>query len=60
MQIIAEAASFARTVGGLNPSQLSELLHRYSDGPLGSFLLEITALLYMKEDDAPAKGVKRG
>lgn len=59
MQIIAEAASFARTVGGLTPAQLSDLLYRYAEGPLCGYLLEITALLYTKEDDAPGKGVHR-
>lgn len=58
MQILAEGASFARVVGGLSPMQLSDLLSRYSHGLLDSFLLEITAMLYRKEDDRAGAGAQ--
>ena len=50
MQLIAEAAHVCREVCGLSAAEVSRLLSTLNDGPLGSFLMEITAAVHLKDD----------
>jgi 6-phosphogluconate dehydrogenase len=43
MQLIAEAYDLLKNVGGLNNKQLKETFLEWNNGPLKSFLIEITA-----------------
>ncbi len=43
MQLIAESYDLLRTVGGLEPAEISQVFRRWNDGDLESFLIEITA-----------------
>ncbi|VXA95623.1 NADP-dependent phosphogluconate dehydrogenase [Nocardioides sp. AX2bis] len=43
MQLIAESYDLLRTVGGLEPAEISQVFREWNDGDLESFLIEITA-----------------
>lgn len=43
MQLIAEAASLCRELGGLSADDVASLFRRLNDGPLAGFLMETTA-----------------
>ena len=50
MQLIAEAAHVCREVCGLSAVEVSRLLSKLNEGPLGSFLMEITAAVHLTDD----------
>lgn len=43
MQFIAEAYHVLRSIGGMSPSAMAEVFGKWNEGPLESFLIEITA-----------------
>jgi 6-phosphogluconate dehydrogenase len=51
MQLIAEAYDVMRRGLGLQASELHEIFERWSRGELSSYLMEITAEIFAKEDD---------
>jgi 6-phosphogluconate dehydrogenase len=51
MQMIAEAYNILREVGGLKPEQLAALFSAWNEGPLSSYLIEITAKIFGIKDD---------
>jgi len=55
MQFIAEAYHVLKDVGGLEPSALADVFAAWNEGPLESFLIEITAkiLSVTGDDGAP-------
>ena len=57
MQLLGEAAPFCRQVGGLGAPQLADLFDELNGGDLQSYLVEVTAALYRKDDDKPPLGV---
>jgi 6-phosphogluconate dehydrogenase len=50
MQLIAEAYDILRSVGGFRPPELAETFSRWNNGPLQSFLIEITGKIFAKKD----------
>ncbi len=50
MQFIAEAYQLLRQLGGLGAPQLAEVFGRWNEGPLQSFLVEITATIFGVRD----------
>ncbi|EPX85795.1 NADP-dependent phosphogluconate dehydrogenase [Salipiger mucosus] len=50
MQMIAEVTELLRRGGGLSPDQLADLFETWNDGPLGSYLYEITAQVLRESD----------
>ncbi len=50
MQFIAEAYDVLKTVGGLDPAGLAEVFSGWNQGPLESFLIEITAKIFQVRD----------
>ncbi len=55
MQMIAEAYSLLRDVGGIEPAAMSEVFARWNAGPLSSYLVEITAGILARVDDATGR-----
>lgn len=54
MQFIAEAYHVMRDIGGLTPAAMADVFARWNEGPLESFLIEITAkILTVEENGAP-------
>lgn len=51
MQLIAEAYHVLRDLAGAQPEELSQLFSSWNDGPLSSFLIEITASIFRTRDD---------
>lgn len=52
MQLLAEVYQFLRFGKGLNPSEIADVLERWREGDLDSYLLEITVdILRKKEND---------
>ncbi|MEM1216753.1 MAG: NADP-dependent phosphogluconate dehydrogenase, partial [Bacteroidota bacterium] len=51
MQLIAEACDLLRQVGGLDNAAIHEVLTGWNQGPLQSFLIEITATIFAQQDD---------
>ena len=51
MQMIAEAYSLLRDVGGIDPAAMSEIFVGWNDGELSSYLVEITAGILARVDD---------
>jgi 6-phosphogluconate dehydrogenase len=50
MQLIAEAYDILRTVVGCKPDELHSIFSRWNQGPLSSYLIEITAKIFAKRD----------
>jgi 6-phosphogluconate dehydrogenase len=50
MQCIAEAYHVLKTLGGFEPAQLGDIFAKYNEGPLESFLIEITAKIFRVMD----------
>jgi 6-phosphogluconate dehydrogenase len=50
MQLIAEAYGLLHRVLGLEASQLADIFSRWNDGPLNSYLIEITARIFRVVD----------
>ena len=51
MQMIAEAYSLLRDVGGIEPAAMGEIFACWNDGELSSYLVEITAGILLHVDD---------
>ena len=51
MQLIAEAYDLLRRVGGLSNPQLADCFAQWNQGPLQSFLVEITAEIFRQKDE---------
>ena len=51
MQMIAEAYTLLRNVGGIEPAAMSEVFAGWNDGELSSYLVEITASILARVDD---------
>ena len=52
MQLIAEAYDLLRRGLGLSANELADVFDEWNRGPLESFLIEITAKIFRKQDDA--------
>ncbi len=50
MQFIAEAYHMLRVLGGLGPDALADVFARWNEGPLESFLIEITSQIFRVRD----------
>jgi 6-phosphogluconate dehydrogenase len=50
MQLIAEAYDVLRTVVGCKPEELHSIFSRWNEGPLSSYLIEISAKVFGKRD----------
>ena len=51
MQMIAEAYSLLRNVGGIEPAAMSGIFAGWNEGELSSYLVEITAAILARVDD---------
>lgn len=50
MQLIAEAYDILRKGLGCRPPELAEIFSRWNEGPLSSFLIEITGQIFKREE----------
>ena len=50
MQLIAESYDLLRTVGGLQPAAIAEVVTAWNEGDLQSYLIEITAQVLKQQD----------
>ncbi|MFD8867223.1 NADP-dependent phosphogluconate dehydrogenase [Streptomyces sp. NPDC059590] len=55
MQLIGEAYDLLRTVGGLQPHAVADIFAEWNQGPLESYLIEITAEILRQVDPATGK-----
>ena len=55
MQLIAEAYDILRKVVKLNASELAGVFAKWNEGPLNSFLIEITAKIFTVKDEQTGK-----
>jgi 6-phosphogluconate dehydrogenase len=55
MQMICEAYDLLRNLGGLKPSELSDVFKKWNKGSLDSFLIEITADILGQKDPVTKK-----
>ncbi|MEM1135951.1 MAG: NADP-dependent phosphogluconate dehydrogenase [Bacteroidota bacterium] len=51
MQLIAEAYDLLKQIGGLSNEELHQTFTKWNEGKLKSFLIEITAAIFSKEDN---------
>ena len=51
MQLISEVYDLAKRGAGLNNDELHNLFKKWNEGEMQSFLIEITASIFLKEDD---------
>jgi 6-phosphogluconate dehydrogenase len=51
MQLIAETYDILRSALGLEAGELAEIFARWNEGPLNSYLIEITAAIFAKKDE---------
>ena len=56
MQLISEAYDVLKTVGGLSVEELAAVFDEWNGSELESFLVEITAAIFKKADDAEGGG----
>lgn len=56
MQLIAEVYDVLRTVVALAPSDMAKIFHRWNQGELSSYLIEITAKILDRKDDITGQG----
>jgi hypothetical protein len=56
MQLISEAYDVLKTVGGLSVEELAAVFDEWNASELESFLVEITAAIFKKADDAEGGG----
>jgi len=54
MQLIAEAYDILRNVVGCKPEELKSIFEKWNQGPLSSYLIEITAKIFAKKDSDSA------
>lgn len=50
MQLIAEAYDVLRTIVGCKPEELQQIFEKWNNGPLSSYLIEITSKIFAKKD----------
>jgi 6-phosphogluconate dehydrogenase len=55
MQLIAEAYDLLKNIGGLSNKELSQVFDEWNQKELQSFLIEITARIFTKQDDLEGK-----
>ena len=55
MQLIGEAYDLLRRMGGLEPAQIAEVFSEWNQGPLSSYLIEITAEVLRQVDAETGK-----
>ncbi len=55
MQLIGETYDILRTSLGLEPAELADIFARWDEGVLNSFLIEITAKIFLKTDEETGK-----
>jgi 6-phosphogluconate dehydrogenase len=55
MQLIAEAYDILRRIGGLTPAELADVFAEWNAGELKSYLIEITADIFRREDSEMGK-----
>jgi len=60
MQLIGEAYTLLRTVGGMSNAQAAAVFERWARGPLASYLIEITGKILRTPDDAQPPAGTRG
>jgi len=51
MQLISETYSMLKTVAGCDNDELHTIFTKWNSGPLQSFLVEITAKIFLQQDD---------
>jgi len=51
MQLISEVYDLLKRSAGLNNDELQDLFKKWNEGEMQSFLIEITAAIFLKEDD---------
>jgi 6-phosphogluconate dehydrogenase len=56
MQLISEAYDVLKTVGGLSVEELAAVFDEWNASELESFLVEITAAIFKRADDAEGGG----
>ncbi|MDB5282661.1 MAG: gnd 2 [Bacteroidota bacterium] len=54
MQLISEAYHLLKEGAGLNNAELHQVFCKFNEGPLQSFLIEITANIFSRKDDLTA------
>lgn len=57
MQLIAETYGLLRDGFGMKPSEIAEVFRRWNDGPLKSYLIEITSKIAATEDPETARPI---
>jgi len=57
IQLIAESYDFLRESLALTPVELAPIFHKWNEGPLQSYLIEITANVLAKQDDGAGPGL---
>jgi len=57
IQLIAESYDFLRESLGLTPIELAPIFREWNEGPLQSYLIEITANVLAKQDDGAGPGL---
>jgi len=55
MQLIAEAYDILRNALGVTADELADIFTQWNQGPLESFLIEITAKIFRRKDDESGK-----
>lgn len=60
MQLIAESAVLLKTLGGFTNKELADIFNKWNQGVLKSFLIEITAIIFAKEDTDVYTAVEGG
>jgi 6-phosphogluconate dehydrogenase len=50
MQLIAEAYHILQSIVGCSPEELHKIFSKWNEGPLSSYLIEITAKIFAKRD----------
>lgn len=51
MQLIAESYQMLKELAGLNNDELHDVFSKWNEGPLQSYLIEITAAIFAQKDD---------
>lgn len=54
MQLISEAYAALKNVAGCSNNEIQEIFEQWNKGPLQSFLIEITAKIFLQKDDVDA------
>ncbi len=54
MQLISEAYALLKNIAGCGNDELHAIFTKWNDGPLQSFLIEITAKVFLQQDDRDA------